>query len=660
MLCTIFKSEKLNNWFAAVLLEATSVVFMIIHFVGLEFNIYIGPQSVIGGANGVATEAGDYIMAIVVGNWPTILLFQVPIIIYVLCLAIFKLPSFKRFKGLGYIQLLIITAIFECAAGIPLCNMSPSWELLTSEFNFDTAVKYFDLQTATKLDSIYSICGNPFKTSYIIEQEPPVLEHPKEYNVMDIDFDRLVDECTDPDIKKIHDYVHSLTPSKKNEYTGIFKGKNLIQLTAESFTPYLLDEDLMPVLYRLVNNGFVFFYFYQTLWNGSTTTGEFQIMTSMLPSNGFYSMMKTVGNNMYLTLGNQFLRKGYMSIAYHNGTHTYFNRNLTHCNLGYSKFVANGTGMTGLSGTRAWPQSDLEMMEYAIPRFISHSPFNIYFMTLSGHSKYDSTNFIVNKNIEEVKAWAEEKGYDFTNTVLSYYAANLEYEKAMEYLLECLEEEGILENTVIVMTGDHYPYSLSDDYVIDETGHVDYFDVETNLINLFGFQPENGPDYSHNSLVIWTPEMEGENSVVVTDPVYSVDILPTVSNLFGFDFDSRLLVGRDVLAPETEPLVIFSDYSWLTDLGYYDATEKQFIPADQLTTTKEATGKNRYIDHPGCKVITHPSLENGGYATLDEYIKHMNNNVKNKMILSQNIPLSDYYGIIWGKIEKPEVNPGPR
>lgn len=656
MLATIFRNERVNNWFAAILLQLTSIVFMIIHFVGLEFNIYIGPHSVIGGANGVATEAGNYILSIVLGNWPTILLFEAPIIIYVLCLAIFKLPLFRRFKATGYIQILIITAVFECAAGIPLCNMSPSWEFLSSEFNFDTAVKYFDLQTAVKLDSIYSIVKNPFKQSYKIENVPPVITDPENYNIMDIDMDRLIDECTDPDIMKIHEYVNSLMPSAKNEYTGIFEGKNLIQLTAESFTPYLLDEDLTPVLYRLVNNGFVFENYYQPLWNGSTTTGEFQILTSLLPSNGFYSMLETADNNMYLTIGNQFLRKGYTSIAYHNGTHTYFSRNLTHCNLGYSKFIANGSGMTGLSGDRAWPQSDVEMMEYAVPRFIDKSPFNIYFMTLSGHSKYDSTNFIVNKNIDEVKVWAAEKGYDFTPTVLSYYAANLEYEKAMEYLLQCLEEKGILDNTVIVITGDHYPYSLSDDYVIDDTGHVEYFDVETNLVNLFGFVPENETDYAHNSLVIWTPEMEGNNSVVITDPVYSVDILPTLSNLFGFDFDSRLLVGRDVLAPETSPLVIFSDYSWLTDLGFYNATTKEFIPSDQLASTKEAVGHNRYTDHPGCKVISYSSEENGGYDTFDKYIEHVNNTVKNKMIFSQNVPLADYYGIIWGKKQDAATN----
>ena len=477
----------------------------------------------------------------------------------------------------------------------------------------------------------------------------------------DIDFDYIADHTTEFSVLEINKYVKSEMPAKKNEYTGMFKGKNLIQITAESFTPYVVDEELTPVLYRLINNGIRFDNYYQPLWNGSTTTGEFLIMTGLLPANGYYSMLETVGDNMHLTIGNQLMKEGYTSIAYHNGTYDYFDRNLTHCNLGYSRFVANGSGMYGLSGRTAWPQSDVEMMQFSIPRYIDKTPFNIYYMTLSGHSKYDSKNFIVNKNIAEVRAWAERKGYDYTNAVLSYIAANLEFEKSMEYLLQQLEDAGLLEDTVIVMSADHYPYSLSDDYVIDEKGHVDYFNVEANLINMFGFTPEFNPDYHHNALVIWTPSLEGENSIVVTDPVQPVDILPTVSNLFGFDYDSRLLAGRDVLDMETEPLVIFSDYSWLSTYGYYDYRTETFIPIDELKTSKE-TIPRCFADHGPLKTLTYENpidkanaakgiTTYGGYEKLDDYIKHISNVVQNKMVLSQNVPLQNYYGLIWGKIQ---------
>ena len=666
MLATVTKNEKVNNIFGLILLQASAALFMIFHFVGFEFNIYIGPQSIFGGAGGVTEEASDYIYQIIIGNWTTIILFEIPVFLYILFLVLKKI-SFQRFRKTGYLQILIIATLVECIAAFPICNLNPSWKIATREFTFDNAVKYFGVQTSTKLDTFYAVFKNPFKQHFVIENDPPVIENKELYHMMDIDFASIKDNTTDVAVLELNKYVKSLMPASKNSYTGLFKGKNLIEITAESFTPYVVDEELTPVLYRLVNNGFLFENYYQPLWSGSTTTGEFLILTGLLPSNGYYSMLETVGDNMHLTIGNQLLREGYNSIAYHNGTYDHFDRNLTHCNLGYSRFVANGSGMYGLSGRTAWPQSDVEMMQFSIPRYIEDTPFNIYYMTLSGHSKYDSKNFIVNKNIDEVRAWAERKGYDFTNSVLSYLAANLEFEKSMEYLLEQLEAAGVLDDTVIVMTGDHYPYSLSDDYVIDEKGHVDYFNVEANLINMFGYVPETNLDYSHNALVIWTPSMEGESSIVVTDPVFSADILPTVSNLFGLEYDSRLLAGRDALDMGTEPLVIFSDYSWLSSYGYYNYNTDTFTPIEELKTSKE-TIPACFADHGPLKTLTYvnpvdrENAKNGkitycGYENLDDYVKHNCNVVRNKMVLSQNIPLSDYYSLIWGPVGPEETEP---
>lgn len=629
LLCSITKNEKLNGWIGAFILEFVAAVFLLIHLVHVEFSIYIGPQSIFGGANGITHHAGIYVWETITQNLVSIAIFEVPVILYLILFLACKVITFRRFKALGYIQIFMVVIVFEAAAMIPLTNTSPSWEQLTSEFDYDLAVRNFDVQTATSLDILYTIFSNPWKQNFVIDKSHPVeIGDPTDYNMMSIDFDRLLSESLNINITRIHEYVKSLEPSKKNQYTGLFRGKNLIEITAESFTPYAVDEELTPVLYHLINNGFVFDDFYQPLWSGSTTTGEFQILTGLLPSNGYYSMLRTKDKNMYLTIGNALLRENYTSLAFHNGMYDYFNRNLTHKNLGYTRFYANGNGMTGLTGKTAWPQSDVEMMEYSIPKFIDEEPFNAYFMTLSGHSKYDNKNFIVRRNIDEVTEWAERNGKDYTPAVLSYFAANLEFEKSMEYLIDELEKAGVLDNTVIVMTGDHYPYALSDDYETDDTGHVTYHNVKPNLINLFGFEPETEQDYSHNSLVLWTPSMDGANSVHIKEPVGSVDILPTLLNLFGLEFDSRLFAGRDVFAENTEPLVVFLNYNWLTDRGFFDAYNHVYIPNE------------------GC------SFDGAGdpdFASDREYVDHINAIVRNKMIFSQNVPIYDYYDILFGE-----------
>ena len=306
MLCTITKNEKINNIIGLIVLQAASIIFMIFHFVGFEFNIYIGPQGIFGGAGGVAGEASDYIFQIILGNWTTILIFEIPILLYILFLILKKI-SFQRFRGIGYVQILMIATIIEVIAVLPICNLNPSWKIATREFTFDTSVKFFGVQTSTKLDTLYAIFKNPFKMHFIIENDPPVITNKDSYHMTDIDFDYIADHTTEFSVLEINKYVKSEMPAKKNEYTGMFKGKNLIQITAESFTPYVVDEELTPVLYRLINNGIRFDNYYQPLWNGSTTTGEFLIMTGLLPSNGYYSMLETVGDNMHLTIGNQLM-----------------------------------------------------------------------------------------------------------------------------------------------------------------------------------------------------------------------------------------------------------------------------------------------------------------------------------------------------------------
>ncbi|MBR2556518.1 MAG: hypothetical protein IKE94_16850, partial [Aeriscardovia sp.] len=141
MLCTITKNEKINNIIGLIVLQAASVIFMIFHFVGFEFNIYIGPQGIFGGAGGVAGEASNYIFQIIIGNWTTILIFEIPILLYILFLVLKKI-SFQRFRGTGYIQILMIATLVEVIATLPICNLNPSWKIATREFTFDTSVKF--------------------------------------------------------------------------------------------------------------------------------------------------------------------------------------------------------------------------------------------------------------------------------------------------------------------------------------------------------------------------------------------------------------------------------------------------------------------------------------------------------------------------------------
>ncbi|MCF0141813.1 MAG: sulfatase-like hydrolase/transferase [Parasporobacterium sp.] len=617
LLCSISKSRVFNGILCAVFMAAGATYTLLHYFVERSFNIYMNMSTILAGAGGIATEAGGTVADLVWSTWPLLLLFYAPTIIYLVFFIGFKKVYFMRMKALGYIQLLIIAILAEVAVSVPLCNDYYAWQKLTYRFDYDESIRTFGLNTASKVDIFYSIFDNPFKQKFVIDKDNPkiTLENPEEYNVIEFDFDKLKAVSND-NAAEMMEYIESIMPSKKNEMTGIFKGKNLIQITGETFTQYAIDPDLTPTLYKLSQESMQFEHYYQPLYSGSTTTAEFLILLGLMPFDGYNSMYFTQNKYLPYTIGQQLLNEGYVSLAFHNGKYNYFNRNLTHCNLGYTQFTANGNGMTGLTNVDSgWPQSDVEMMEYIFPEYLDEEPFNLYIMTLSGHSKYDYTNFIGAKHIAYVRKWAKEHNKDYTDPALYYLAGNYELELAMQYMMEVLEERDLLDDTVIVMTGDHYPYSLTDKYEYDDNGKLHYYDITRNINSLFEFEPETDEEYNRNVLFIWSKEIAESDPIVVSEPVCSCDILPTVSNMFGVEFDSRMMIGRDVFDKDTQPLVIFSNYSWLTEVGYYN------IETDTLTLNDGTVAGEDYAD----------------------YVAEINTLVQNKMIFSRNVIIYDFY-----------------
>lgn len=624
LLSSLTGNRAVNTVIACVLLEIYTFYFCLQYFMRRAYNMIMDLGTIFSGAQGAVTEGSDIASDMLKQSGYMIIVFHIPLIILII-LACFKKLEFIRPKGMMCAGLSAVFVFFEVLAVMFLLLNSSTNEKITAQFDTGQCAKSCSLQTTLKLDVLYSLFGNPWKQGFTYDEEDTdVWKTLNEdlYNMIEIDFDELSQNTYSSNIEAISEYISTLTPGKTNEYTGLFEGMNLIQITAESFTSYVVDEELTPVLYMMATEGIIFEDYYQPLWTGSTTTAEFQIMTGLIPYDGYKTMKDTIGTNMYFSLGNQMLSLGYSTYAFHNGTYSYYKRYLTHVNLGYSEFYANGQGMDNLTGKSEWRQSDLEMFEFIAPDFLSNEPFNIYAITLSGHSTYSLRNSIDASHYDEVAEWAEENGYDYSTATLCYLAGNLEVELALEYLLEQLEENDLLDNTVIVLTGDHYPYSLTDSFQYDEDGNIIRTEIEENIAELFGFTPETQEDYNHGALYIWSPVLnELDEQIVVTDPVSSVDILPTLSNLFGLEFDTRFLAGRDALDNSAQALVVFSDYSWKTDVGFYNADD-------------------------GTLTLTDGTIAGSSY---DSYIEEITELVNNRAILSEYIVTYDYYEAVFGE-----------
>lgn len=372
-----------------------------------------------------------------------------------------------------------------------------------------------------------------------------------EYNKLDIDFDKLIEESNDETIKSMHEYFSSLTPSEKNKYTGMFKGKNLIFITAEAFDTIAIDENITPTLYKIANNGFIFNNYYQPLYPVSTSDGEYMNVMSLIPKEGVWSFYRTSKNYMPFGIGNMFKKLDYNTYGFHNHNYNYYHREKSHTNIGLT-YYGCGNGLEKKMNCKHWPNSDFEMIKATTPYYLNDDkPFMTYYMTVSGHLNYNfSGNNMASRNKSKVK------NLNYKDSIKAYYATQIEFDKAIEELLNELEESGKLDDTLIVIAPDHYPYGLTTKDM-NTVSRIDRTDKFENY---------------HTSLIMYNPKIENK---VVDKVISGIDILPTIYNLFGIDYDSRLLMGSDIFS-NSEHIVILSDRSFITSKGKYNSITGEF------------------------------------------------------------------------------------
>lgn len=422
-------------------------------------------------------------------------------------------------------------------------------------------------------------------------QEPAEVK----YNVMNIDFDALNALTEDKKLLAINDYCSKVTGTNQNEYTGMLKDYNLIVMCAESFSPAAIDKDLTPNLYKLTQQGIIFNNYYNTFPN-TTTDGEYALMQGLYPDAGRSKAVSSLyaSRNSYLpfTLGNAFQsQRGVESFGYHNYRGSYYGRSESHPNMGYTMKFA-GDGMTF---TTNWPASDLEMMEQSVDDYIGKEPFHAYYMTFSGHYKYDiGTNEMAKRNWDQVK----DLPYS-SNAIKAYLSCNIEFDKAIGYLMERLEQAGVADRTAIVIAGDHFPYGLKDSEYAELIGH----DID-------GFSKFK------STLIFWVGGLE--ENIVVDEYCCNVDVLPTILNLWGFEYDSRLLAGTDVFSDGTHAAVLV-DKSFLTDKVWFNAS----------------TGEIRYQ-------VPESEIPEG-------YVENMNQLIATRFSISADILNTAYYNFVFDK-----------
>ncbi len=420
------------------------------------------------------------------------------------------------------------------------------------------AIKNFGTSVYFILDVKGTITGAPQEDPNITptqnnQNKPEEID--KTRKIDDSAWDSLAKVEENATLKTLNTYFKNRTITPTNDYTGIFKDKNLIMIMMESLGEAVFHEEYkiyFPTLYKLYSEGITGVNNYSPRNNCATGESE---MTSQV---SLYSIettctVNTYKNNEYKEALLYMLKNnGYSTATFHNYNEQYYSRSTYEYKLGAHRYY----GITDLNMSydpqyKEWP-SDLEMMHKATPVFINQEKFASYLITVSAHTPYIFSSTMGNKHLDMFK------NTTYSTSIKRYLSKVKELDLALEYLLKELEEKNILDDTVIVLFGDHYPYGLSDkDYA-----------------TLAPYDTKSNQEVDRTPFIIYNSATEGEEITKYTSPM---DYTPTLLNLFGIEYDPRLYFGNDVFS-EYMDYVVFPDNSWQSDAGFYNTAKGEFIP----------------------------------------------------------------------------------
>lgn len=594
LICKLSK-EKVNKVLLFTITVIITVYFEIQYIFYTLFSVPFSFSTI-----GLANQALDFtniIKETIINHFFPFLILLLPLILLIILKSRINLKKYNKYQTSTSLILFITAYLSTFLFLLPQKEKSSSAYKLY--FNIDDSLSIIDnfgLLTYTKIDikrQLFGYDNEIISENTILKIDDKNITKEKDYgyNILDLN---LNSETTNNEIKSLNNYISNKEASKKNKYTGMFKGKNIIFILAEGFNEIAVDKERTPTLYKLIHTGFDFENFYSPVFL-STTGGEFQATTGLIPTQETLSLWKSKLPNIKYALGNSFSAIGYQVQSYHNWTYTYYKRNKTMATLGFNNYLGCGNGLEKRMNCK-WLPSDIDLIKQSTGDYLSsENNFATYYVTVSGHSPYNNSDNIAKKYLDNLNETT------YSDSVKYYLAAQMELDKMLEELIKELKENNKLDDTVIALVGDHYPYTLS----TDEMNEVSSYEKDGTI------------EVNHSNFILWNNQMK--KPITVSKVGSQIDVLPTILNLFGVEYDSRLIVGQDILS-DTDGIAIFSNRSWVTDYGSYDSQTKKF-------TLKE--GK---------------TLEN-----QNEYINTINNKVANAFSISKMIIKNDYYTYVTKK-----------
>ncbi|MCR4581131.1 MAG: sulfatase-like hydrolase/transferase [Bacilli bacterium] len=557
----------------------------------LGFNNFLGVYiSLQNASQGAAVK--DYVKDFFASFKGEYYLCFVPIFLFLLYLIIFS----KRFNETRKLQfkdnLLFSLLIISLCCNVYYLSISNKYfenkysttsnkELFMHVSNQSQSIGAFGTSVFGILDFRTYLFGNAVEIDEDVEFVNDEVED-KEVNentryISDIAWQELIKNTTNEKYNKLNNYFINQPITDKNEYSGMFEGKNVIFILMESVNDIILEyPEYYPNFNKMATEGWNYTNNYSPRNACATLNNEFSGMTSLYSIHSLCTAKKYRNNSYPESVFGVFNNAGYTTFSSHNYTEAYYPRKSIHTNMGSQEYY--GVQKLGIPYSNEyinWSGDD-DFME-AILKIIdkktenSDQPFMTWLTTVSSHQPYSVDS------IQGNKYWSMTNKTNLPYDVRRFMSKVKILDDGLGILLEGLEERGILEDTVIVLYGDHYPYGISKDHLNKALSYNTSTDMNAEQV----------------PLVIYNPTLEPR---VIEDYTYYVNILPTVFNMMGVEYDPRLYMGTDMNSEDFESMVVFADGSWKNEYVYFNASTNKVKTYKEGLTDEDISKINSRIN----------------------------------------------------------------
>ena len=413
--------------------------------------------------------------------------------------------------------------------------------------------------------------------------------------------------------KEFEEYFAEEKPVTTNEYTNMFEGKNVIVIHAESMMTnamYLTfnGQEVTPNLNKIAKSGLFFSNFYSQVSVGTSSDSELTYNTTLMPTKSGTAFV-SYSDKTYISTPKLLGEKGYYTFSMHANTAAFWNRQAMHKTLGYDRFYSKADYIVDKENVIGLGLSDKHFFAQSIEKIKKineeHEKWYGLLIMLSNHTpfsdvdKYGDFPVDIVETVVNAEGVEEQVTYPYMEgTKLGNYFKSLHYaDNALGELMDGLNQNGLLENTVVVIYGDHdarlsrkeyerlYNYNFDTKTFIDEDDEA-YREYDS-------YQYELGRKVP---FIIWSKDMEEKGiNKEISDVMGMYDVMPTLGNMLGFN--NPYALGHDIFEIGENNIVVFPNGNWVTNKMYYNSQKAAYLSlSDQVITEEEIANNSEYAN----------------------------------------------------------------